>query len=60
SAKDLGVLNIGNALPQSLVPIIAPGLLAVGGGENYGVLFLFGGVACVLGALAVQFIRSVK
>ncbi|MEU4090606.1 MFS transporter [Streptomyces aureus] len=60
SAKDLGVLNIGNALPQSLVPIIAPALLAIGGGENYGALFLFGGIACVLGALAVQFIRSVK
>ncbi|MFD9510204.1 MFS transporter [Streptomyces mirabilis] len=37
SAKDMGVLNIGNALPQSLVPI-----------------------AAVVGALAVQFIRSVK
>ncbi|WP_079178260.1 MFS transporter [Streptomyces mangrovisoli] len=61
SAKDMGVLNIGNALPQSLVPILAPALLAIGGGdENYGALFLFGGVACVLGALAVQFIRSVK
>ncbi|MGW2019867.1 MFS transporter [Streptomyces sp. NPDC001927] len=60
SAKDMGVLNIGNALPQSLVPIMAPALLAIGGGGNYGALFLFGGVACVLGALAVQFIRSVK
>jgi MFS family permease len=60
SAKDMGVLNIGNALPQSLVPIIAPSLLAVGGGGNYGALFLFGAVAAVLGALAVQFIRSVK
>ncbi|MEU4267282.1 hypothetical protein [Streptomyces sp. NPDC026092] len=60
SAKDMGVLNIGNALPQSLVPITAPALLAIGGGGNYGALFLFGGVACVLGALAVQFIRSVK
>ncbi|GGY98641.1 MFS transporter [Streptomyces poonensis] len=60
AAKDMGVLNIGNALPQSLVPIVAPALLAVGGGGNYGVLFLFGGVASVLGALAVQFVRSVK
>ncbi|MBT2414537.1 MFS transporter [Streptomyces sp. ISL-12] len=60
AAKDMGVLNIGNALPQSLVPIMAPALLALGGGGNYGALFLFGGVACVLGALAVQFIRSVK
>ncbi|MER5884551.1 MFS transporter [Streptomyces sp. NPDC001941] len=60
AAKDMGVLNIGNALPQSLVPIVAPSILAVGGGGNYGALYLFGGVACVLGALAVQFIRSVK
>ncbi|MFD9134523.1 MFS transporter [Streptomyces bottropensis] len=60
SAKDMGVLNIGNALPQSLVPIIAPGLLAVGGGSNYSALFLFGAVASIAGALAVQFVRSVK
>ncbi|MEU9735810.1 MFS transporter [Streptomyces sp. NPDC048002] len=60
SAKDMGVLNIGNALPQSLVPIAAPALLAIGGGGNYGALFLFGAVAAVLGALAVQFIRTVK
>lgn len=61
SAKDMGVLNIGNALPQSLVPIVAPGLLAMGGsGANYGALFLFGAVASVVGALAVQFVRSVR
>ncbi|MFI9211514.1 MFS transporter [Streptomyces sp. NPDC053253] len=34
SAKDMGVLNIGNALPQSLVPIAAPAILAIGGGGN--------------------------
>ncbi|MFI8193219.1 MFS transporter [Streptomyces sp. NPDC085946] len=60
SAKDMGVLNIGNALPQSLVPIAAPALLALGGGGNYGALFLFGAIAAVLGAVAVQFVRSVK
>ncbi|WP_406332823.1 MFS transporter [Streptomyces sp. NBC_00203] len=60
SAKDMGVLNIGNALPQSLVPMVAPAFLAIGGGGNYGALFLFGAVAAVLGALAVQFVRSVK
>ncbi|MEU9206725.1 MFS transporter [Streptomyces sp. NPDC048415] len=60
SAKDMGVLNIGNALPQSLVPMIAPAFLAIGGGGNYGALFLFGAVCAVLGAFAVQFIRSVK
>lgn len=60
SAKDMGVLNIGNSLPQSLVPIIAPALLAIGGGGNYGALFLFGGIAAALGAVAVQFVRAVK
>jgi MFS family permease len=60
SAKDMGVLNIGSALQQSLVPITAPTLLAIGGGGNYGALFLFGGIACVLGAVATQLIRSVK
>jgi MFS family permease len=60
SAKDMGVLNIGNALPQSLVPMVAPAFLAIGGGGNYGALFLFGAVTAVLGALAVQFVRSVK
>ncbi|MFD4567099.1 hypothetical protein ACFWOX_22265 [Streptomyces sp. NPDC058467] len=49
------------------VPILAPAFLAIGGGGNYGALFLFGAVAAVLGAFAavlgafaVQFIRSVK
>ncbi|MFJ4616908.1 MFS transporter [Streptomyces sp. NPDC088812] len=60
SAKDMGVLNIGNALPQSLVPIVAPAFLAIGGGGNYGALFLFGGIAAALGAGAVQLVRSVK
>ena len=30
TAKDLGVLNIANALPQSLAPAMAPAILAVG------------------------------
>ncbi|MFC7304862.1 MFS transporter [Streptomyces monticola] len=60
SAKDMGVLNIANAFPQSLVPMVAPFLLALGGGGNYGALFLFGGIAAALGAVLVQLIRSVK
>ncbi|MCX5351935.1 hypothetical protein OG901_29920 [Streptomyces mirabilis] len=60
SAKDMGVLNIGNDLPQSLVPIAAPRSWRSAGGGNYGALFLFGSIAAVLGALAVQFIRSVR
>ncbi|WP_424211811.1 MFS transporter [Streptomyces sp. BI20] len=60
AAKDMGVLNIANALPQSLVPMIAPFILAIGGGGNYGALFLFGGVCAAVGAALVQLIRSVR
>ncbi|MGK5556530.1 MFS transporter [Actinomadura kijaniata] len=64
SAKDMGVLNIANALPQSLVPIVAPALLALGGGDgqggNYSALFVTGAVCGLLGAFAVQLVRSVR
>ncbi|MCY0933363.1 MFS transporter [Streptomyces sp. H34-S4] len=60
AAKDMGVLNIANALPQSLVPMLAPFVLAIGGGGNYGALFLFGGIAAAVGAALVQLIRSVR
>ena len=39
AAKDLGVLNIANAVPQSLAPAIAPIFLAIGAGNNYVALF---------------------
>ncbi|MGW5395237.1 MFS transporter [Streptomyces sp. NPDC003952] len=60
AAKDMGVLNIANALPQSLVPMLAPFVLAIGGGGNYGALFLVGGIAAAVGAALVQLIRSVR
>jgi MFS family permease len=62
AAKDLGVLNIANALPQSLVPIIAPLFLGIASttASNYAALFLFGTVCALLGALAIQFVRRVR
>ncbi|MEU9951043.1 MFS transporter [Streptomyces sp. NPDC047939] len=61
SAKDMGVLNVANALPQSLVPVIAPAVLAIGaGGENYTALFLLGGICAALGATAIQCVRTVR
>lgn len=60
--KDMGVLNIANTLPQSIVPIVAPFLLAIGstdGGENYAVLFLVGAVVALVGGVLVQFLRKV-
>ena len=50
AAKDFGIMNIANTIPQSIVPFIAPTLLAIGGWP-----FLFGSlvVFSVLSALAV-------
>ena len=50
SGKDFAVLNIAATLPNSVVPFIAPALLAIGGFATF-----FGGLAIlgVLGAIAV-------
>lgn len=58
SAKDLGVINIAQAAPQSLVPAAAPAIISATGG--YPGLFLTGGVFGVLGALAVLPVKKVK
>lgn len=61
SAKDLGVLNIANALPQSLAAAVGAFLLGVGGGtENYTALFWGAGIIVVLGAATILPIRSVR
>lgn len=55
--KDLGVVNIAATLPQTLAPGIA-GVIVLGFG--YAALFPVGIVLCILGALAVWPIRSVR
>ncbi|CAN5167729.1 MFS transporter [soil metagenome] len=60
AAKDLGIFNIANSLPQSVAPAIAPLFLAIGGGGNYTALFIAGGVFSVIGALLIAPIRAVK
>ncbi|WGW11885.1 MFS transporter [Saxibacter everestensis] len=63
TAKDLGVLNIANSLPQSIAPAIAPGIIALGaltplGG--YTTFYLVGALVALAGAVLVYRIRSVK
>jgi MFS family permease len=58
AAKDLGVFNIANTMPQSLAPAIAPAILAIGGG--YTSLFLAGGVFAVAAAVCIQPVRGVR
>jgi MFS family permease len=60
AAKDMGIFNIANSLPQSVAPAIAPLLLAIGGGGNYTALFVAGGVFAVIGAVLIAPIRAVR
>ncbi|MFG2592306.1 MFS transporter [Streptomyces sp. NPDC048438] len=61
AAKDLGLLNIANVLPQSLIPIIAPLLLGIASpnGTNFLSLYLFGSLCAFVGAFSIRFVRSV-
>lgn len=59
-AKDLGVVNIANALPQSLMPIIAPFVLATGDGRNYPLLFGIAAAAALAGAVLVGRIKGIR
>jgi MFS family permease len=62
AAKDMGVLNIANALPQSLVPILAAPILAIGAGtaSNYRLLFLLGAIVAVVGSTLVRMVRGAR
>lgn len=58
NAKDLGVVNIAQALPQSIVPAAAPGVIALTGG--YSGFFITGAVVGLLGIASVSRIRGVR
>src|SRR3954447_1869495 len=58
-AKDLGVLNIANALPFSVAPALAPAILAVGGG-SYGLMYAVAGLCAVLAAGAILPVKRVR
>ena len=59
AAKDLGILNIANALPQSVAPAIGATILALGGGD-YMWLFVTAGSVALLGAFAILPVRRVR
>lgn len=63
-AKDLGLMNIANTLPGSLVPAIAPAILTIGASaaapQNYAALFTFGAIAGLVGAALIVPIRKVR
>ena len=57
-AKDLGIMNIGNNVPQALAPVAAALIIDQLGG--YRVLFAFAGLFTFLGATMVYRIRSIR
>ena len=57
-AKDLGVINIANALPQVLAPVLAAGVLALDLG--YVGLYVLAAAVSVLGSVLVVQIKSVE
>ena len=59
AAKDLGVFNMAGAVPFALAPVIAPLILAVGGG-SYGSLYAFAGACAITGAFAILRVRRVR
>lgn len=56
-AKDLGIINISNSLPQVVVPVIAAPVIASAGG--YPLLYGITAVVTLLGGVFVWRIRSV-
>lgn len=60
TAKDLGVFNIANTVPQSLAPFLGAGLVAVGGGQNYTLLYITAGVLTFVGALTIIPVKKVR
>jgi MFS family permease len=59
AAKDLGLLNITNALPQVVAPLAAPAILAFSGGD-YTLLFLVAGAVPLMGAALLSPLKSVR
>lgn len=59
AARNLGIFNIANVLPQSLMPAVAPGILWLSGG-SYAALFVVAAILVALGAWAVLPVRGVR
>lgn len=59
AAKDLGMFNIANTLPQSIAPALGWVILSVGHG-NYTSLFIVAGSIAMLSSLAIIPLRGVR
>lgn len=57
-AKDMGIVNIANTLPQSLAPAVA--VFIINTTHSYFMLFLVGAIIAALGMLSVLPIKAVR
>lgn len=57
-AKDIGVINVANSLPQVITPVVAGLILTVTGG--YPALFALSAIATIAGGVMVSRIKSVR
>ncbi|MFF7656592.1 MFS transporter [Streptomyces sp. NPDC007983] len=62
AARDMGVLNIANTLPHSLITVIAPPILVIGSNtpSNYTALFVAATVFTLVGAIAILRVKEVN
>ena len=59
AAKDLGIFNVANALPQAIAPAVAPLILATTDG-NYTWLFAIAGSIALLASITILPVKSVR
>jgi MFS family permease len=59
AARNLGIFNIANVMPQSLMPAVAPGILLASGG-SYTALFVVAATLVALSAWAILRVRGVR
>jgi MFS family permease len=59
AAKDLGVFNYAGAVPFTLAPALAPGILSLGAG-SYSVLFAVAAACAACGAFAVLPVKALR
>ena len=62
AAKNLGIINIANAVPQTAAPIFGPLFLAINSVEqqNYDALFMAAAIFAIVGSFAVLFVRGAR
>ncbi|MEV4580476.1 MFS transporter [Nonomuraea jabiensis] len=60
AGKYMSLAGIASALPQSAAPVVAPLVLAIGGGGNYLLLFLVAAGVALAGGWTVRQIRGVR